>query len=212
VEERKKAIIFDMDGVLTDSEPVILEAAIIGLREYGIDPQPDDSIPFVGTGEDKFIGGVAEKYGVTYHVDMKKRVYEIYLEIVDEKIGVFPKIPEMLNELKKKLDELTANGDKEAFKANYEQLDPENAKELYAKVVKEQQANENVKKFAQVYAAMDASAAAQIFEQLGTAKIDMTAETLKAMSKENSSAILQSMTPVFAAKVTEKLNNLYRGN
>jgi flagellar motility protein MotE (MotC chaperone) len=117
-----------------------------------------------------------------------------------------------LNELKKKLDELTANGDKEAFKAYYEQLDPENAKQLYSAVIKEQQTNENVKKFAQVYAAMDASAAARIFEQLGTSKIDMTAETLKAMSKENSSAILQSMTPVFAAKVTEKLNALYRGN
>jgi flagellar motility protein MotE (MotC chaperone) len=117
-----------------------------------------------------------------------------------------------LKELKQKIDELIAKGDKDSFKTYYESLDPENAKLLYSQVVKEQQSDENIKKFAQVYAAMDAAAAAQIFEQLGNSKIDMTAETLKAMSKENSSAILASMTPAFAAKVTEKLNALYRGN
>jgi len=40
----------------------------------------------------------------------------------------------------------------------------------------------------------------------------MTAETLKVMKKESSSAILESMTPEFAAKVTEKLNALFKGN
>lgn len=117
-----------------------------------------------------------------------------------------------LKELKQKIDELTANGDKESFKAYYENLDPENAKLLYAEIVKEQQSDVNTKKFAQVYEVMDAAAAAKIFEQLGNSKMDMTAETLKAMKKENSSAILESMTPEFAAKLTEKLNALFKGN
>lgn len=77
-----KAIIFDMDGVLTDSEPVINEAAIRGLREYGIDPAPRDFEPFVGMGEDRYIGGVAEAHGLTYVPEMKRRVYQIYLEIL----------------------------------------------------------------------------------------------------------------------------------
>lgn len=117
-----------------------------------------------------------------------------------------------LNELKGKIDELIANGDKESFKAYFEELDPENAKLIYAEIVKEQQVDENIKKFAQVYEVMDAAAAAAIFEQLGNAELDMTADTLKVMKKENSSAILESMTPEFAAKVTEKLNALFRGN
>lgn len=117
-----------------------------------------------------------------------------------------------LKELKQKIDKLTANGDKESFKAYYENLDPENAKLLYAEIVKEQQSDANTKKFAQVYEMMDAAAAAKIFEQLGNSKMDMTAETLKAMKKENSSAILESMTPEFAAKLTEKLNALFKGN
>lgn len=117
-----------------------------------------------------------------------------------------------LKELKQKIDELTANGDKESFKAYFESLDPENAKLLYSEIVKEQQVNADIKKFAQLYEVMDAATAAQIFEQLGNSKIDMTTETLKAMSKDNASAIMESMTPEFAAKITEKLNALYRGN
>lgn len=117
-----------------------------------------------------------------------------------------------LAELKQKIDELTANGDKESFKEYYETLDTENAKLLYSEIVKEQQVDANIKKFAQVYEVMDAAAAAEIFEQLGNTKIDMTVETLKAMKKEYSSAILESMTPEFAAKVTEKLNALFKGN
>ena len=117
-----------------------------------------------------------------------------------------------LKELKQKIDELTANGDKESFKVYFESLDPENAKILYSEIVKEQQVNADIKKFAQLYEVMDAATAAQIFEQLGNSKIDMTTETLKAMSKENASAIMESMTPEFAAKITEKLNALYRGN
>jgi len=115
-------------------------------------------------------------------------------------------------ELKLKIDELIANGDTESFKTYFEALDPENAKQLYAEIIKVDQVNANIKKFAQVYEVMDAAAAAEIFEQLGNAEIDMTAETLKIMKKENSSAILESMTPEFAAKVTEKLNALFKGN
>lgn len=115
-------------------------------------------------------------------------------------------------ELKATIDGLISNGDRESFKAYFEKLDPENAERIYAEIVKEQQDDANLKKFAQVYEVMDPSAAAAIFEQLGTAQLDLTVETLEAMKKEGSSAILESMTPEFAAKVTEKLNALFKGN
>ncbi|HOV70318.1 MAG TPA: HAD-IA family hydrolase, partial [Clostridia bacterium] len=94
------AILFDMDGVLTDSEPCILQASIMGLREYGINPEKKDFEPFIGAGEDRFIGGVAQKYGLKYDKIMKDRVYEIYLEIVDEYLGKFEYVPETLKDLK----------------------------------------------------------------------------------------------------------------
>lgn len=78
------AIIFDMDGVLCDSEPLINEAAITMLAEtYGIKAQPEEFIPFVGMGEDLYVGGVAEAHGVTLTLPRDKtRVYEIYLDII----------------------------------------------------------------------------------------------------------------------------------
>ncbi|HHW49220.1 MAG TPA: HAD-IA family hydrolase [Clostridiaceae bacterium] len=98
----KYSLIFDMDGVLVDSEPVILEASIRGLSEYGVKASPEDFLPFVGAGEDRFIGGVAEKHGLTYKPEMKKRVYEIYLEIVDSKLKIYEGVTQMLYKLKDK--------------------------------------------------------------------------------------------------------------
>ncbi len=95
-----KAVIFDMDGVLTDSEPVINAAAIAGLREFGVESVHEDFLPFVGAGEDRYIGGVAEKYGKVYVPEMKRRVYEIYLEILPERLGVFPGVHEFLEKLR----------------------------------------------------------------------------------------------------------------
>ena len=115
-----------------------------------------------------------------------------------------------LNELKKEIDQLIANGDKAGFSEYFEKVNPELAKQVYAEVVKQQQVDENAKKFAQIYENMDASAAAQIFEEMGKSKIDLVAETLKNMKKEKSAEILAAMTPEFASRLTEKLDALYK--
>lgn len=85
------AVIFDMDGVLTDSEPIINAAAVTFFRELGHVVQPDDFLPFVGTGEDRYLGGVAEKYGIALNIAAaKKRTYEIYLALVPDRLQAFP--------------------------------------------------------------------------------------------------------------------------
>jgi HAD superfamily hydrolase (TIGR01509 family) len=79
-----RGIIFDMDGVLTDSEPFIIEAATRMFAErHRIIVRHNDFLPFTGAGEDRFLGGVAEKYGVRLAMpDDKQRTYAIYLEII----------------------------------------------------------------------------------------------------------------------------------
>ena len=73
-----KAILFDMDGVIIDSEDYIRDAAIEMFKEMGQQVKPEDFIPFIGAGENKYIGVVAEKYQLTIEIQKaKKRTYEI---------------------------------------------------------------------------------------------------------------------------------------
>src|SRR5208283_2671775 len=81
---RFRGVVFDMDGVLCDSEPFICEAATRMFRErHNIEVTGDDFLPFVGAGENRYLGGVAEKYGVRLDLESdKKRTYQIYLDII----------------------------------------------------------------------------------------------------------------------------------
>lgn len=86
-----RGVLFDMDGVLTDTEEFICRAATEMFREQGLDVNPDDFVPFVGTGENSYLGGVAEKYGLRIDIaEAKTRTYQIYDKISRGKIKPLP--------------------------------------------------------------------------------------------------------------------------
>lgn len=97
-----KAILFDMDGVLIESEFLMRHSAIQALAEYGIEAKHEDFREFTGMGEDKFVGGVAEKYGHTYTFDMKERAYDYFGQQVKELAHVPAGVKEMLLALHEK--------------------------------------------------------------------------------------------------------------
>jgi beta-phosphoglucomutase len=86
-----KGVLFDMDGVLVNSEPFICKAAMMMFSELGTEVLPEDFIPFTGMGENRYIGGVAEKYGISVDIEkVKARTYEIYEEIVKGQLAPLP--------------------------------------------------------------------------------------------------------------------------
>ncbi len=94
-------ILFDMDGVLINSEELIVECCIDVLKEYGVNAVQNDFVPFYGMGEDNFIGGVSRKHGVEYNSSMKDKAYTKYRAKVKQMLGNDKTTINMLKELKK---------------------------------------------------------------------------------------------------------------
>lgn len=58
-------LILDVEGVIVDTETVNVEASVEVFRTLGgVSVRPDDFRPFIGAGAERYISGVAEKYGV----------------------------------------------------------------------------------------------------------------------------------------------------
>nr|WP_256368977.1 HAD-IA family hydrolase [Aquisphaera insulae] len=84
-------MIFDMDGVLVESEPFIAGAAVAMFAEKGVAVHAKEFRPFIGMGEDRFLGGVAEARGVSLDMPADKvRTYEIYLDLIRGRLEPLP--------------------------------------------------------------------------------------------------------------------------
>jgi HAD superfamily hydrolase (TIGR01509 family) len=88
---RLRGVIFDMDGVLVLSEPILAQAAIQMFAEQGVIVKHEEFRPFIGMGEDRYIGGVAEARGIPLDLPRAKaRTYALYLELIKGRLKALP--------------------------------------------------------------------------------------------------------------------------
>ena len=85
-------VIFDMDGVLCDSERFICEAAMKMFEQvHHVRVSPEDFVPFIGAGEDRYLGGPAQKHHVPLVMPRDKlTTYDIYLQIIRGRLHPLP--------------------------------------------------------------------------------------------------------------------------
>ncbi|QHI70726.1 HAD family hydrolase [Tichowtungia aerotolerans] len=122
-----KAYIFDMDGVLCDSEPFIAEAAVRMFKEtHEVDVPEEDFLPFVGSGEDRYIGGVAEKHGIILNLERDKaETYRLYGECVKGKLQALPGVKVFIESARAEgiLLAVATSADEVKLKTNLHEMD-----------------------------------------------------------------------------------------
>jgi beta-phosphoglucomutase len=98
-----RGVLFDMDGVLLNSEEFITHAGVLMFREKGFEVKESDFKSFTGMGENRFLGGVAEKYGIPFELEKDKaRTYAIYEQITRGKLQPLKGVREFLDRCRKK--------------------------------------------------------------------------------------------------------------
>ena len=101
IEKQIEAVLFDMDGVLLDSEEYICRAGVEMFKEKGYDVAPEDFVEFTGMGENRYLGGVAAKHHIPFELEKDKaRTYEIYARLVKGKLSLLPGVREFIRKCK----------------------------------------------------------------------------------------------------------------
>jgi HAD superfamily hydrolase (TIGR01509 family) len=93
------ALIFDVDGVLADTEALNARASAMMFAElYGVTVQPADFYPFIGTGDERYVEGVAEKYGVAIDTEaaVRRRAENFFKLLRTEPLPAAPGVLELI--------------------------------------------------------------------------------------------------------------------
>jgi HAD superfamily hydrolase (TIGR01509 family) len=99
--------VFDVDGVIADTEALNARASVLMFRQlYGIAVQPEDFRPFVGTGDERYCEGVAEKYGIRIDTQaaVDRRAQNFFRLLESEPLPAAPGVAELVAEARARDD------------------------------------------------------------------------------------------------------------
>jgi HAD superfamily hydrolase (TIGR01509 family) len=98
-----QAVIFDMDGVIVDSEPYSVQALIDTLRQYGIEPTEDDLHRSYGRKVQDDFRDYFARYGVTADVNIAiAHKHARYYHLAAGHLHPFPGVRPLLKRLRKR--------------------------------------------------------------------------------------------------------------
>lgn len=95
--------------------------------------------------------------------------------------------------------------DIEEYKKFYEEIDPDNAAEIYRQVIEQKEIEDKLAEQAEMYKSMEPVKAARILGGM-SGDLELVARILLNMKTKESGAILQEMDPNMAAKITKKIS------
>lgn len=86
-----KAVIFDLDGVLVDSEPLLFEAERVALAEMGVELTEEIKKPFIGMGGMEVMQALLDYFELDGDVEaFAARKVDVYLELARTVAGFAP--------------------------------------------------------------------------------------------------------------------------
>lgn len=101
-----KAVLFDLDDLMVNSEPLHVKASAVVFEPYGVDLNtlPFEVVSsFFGIRVIEILGIIADHYGLN-HVDIKslmKKREEIFLKLVRDELEMMPGLPDIVALVKK---------------------------------------------------------------------------------------------------------------
>jgi beta-phosphoglucomutase len=94
-----RAVLLDMDGVLVDTEELTFRAAQQMFKEHGIHVIWEDFRPYIGTGENSYLGNVARKYAYASDIPKdKERMYTIFGDLAKGRLKALPGVAGFITE------------------------------------------------------------------------------------------------------------------
>lgn len=136
------------------------------------------------------------------------------VEELQAEINRLKKFEEAQSDFAKRVQEFDENvvyndkaPDTDEYKKYYEEIEPDNAEQIYKEVCQDYEYSQEIKDQAEMYAKMEPASAAAILSEMAN-DLNLVAKILDSMQTSKSALILQNMSSTTAAQVTTKMTSM----